>query len=129
MFLPTPASPDPTPEQVAQQAQDNLFNWAAGLIERGLHPRDVKQKLMERGADAETARRIVNELADYKPLSPRQLKELRETLKAAGQRNMAIGAVVCILGLVVTVATFAAASGPSGGPVVIAWGAVIFRGI
>ena len=40
--------------------------------------------------------------------------------KRAGKRNMVIGGIVCVLGLVITLGTMAAASN-SGGGVVVAW--------
>ena len=42
-----------------------------------------------------------------------------------GLRNMAIGAVVCVVGIVITAATYSAASS-GGGHYVVAWGAIIF---
>ncbi len=44
-----------------------------------------------------------------------------------GLRNMAIGAVVCIIGIAVTAATYSAAS--SGGHYIVAWGAIVFGAI
>jgi hypothetical protein len=41
-----------------------------------------------------------------------------------GLRNMAIGAVVCLIGIAVTAGTYSAAS--SGGHYVVAWGAIVF---
>ena len=43
-----------------------------------------------------------------------------------GLRNMAIGGVICIIGILVTAVTYGAASG--GGHYVIAWGAIVFGG-
>jgi hypothetical protein len=46
-----------------------------------------------------------------------------------GLRNMAIGAIVCIIGIVVTAGTYSAASsGGGGGHYVVASGAIIFGG-
>lgn len=41
-----------------------------------------------------------------------------------GLRNMAIGGIICLLGVLVTAATYGAASG--GGHYVVAWGAIVF---
>ncbi|HLH86887.1 MAG TPA: hypothetical protein VKX28_00400 [Xanthobacteraceae bacterium] len=46
-----------------------------------------------------------------------------------GLRNMAIGGVICIIGILVTAGTYgAASSGSGGGHYVIAWGAIVFGG-
>jgi len=42
----------------------------------------------------------------------------------SGLRNMAIGGVICLIGIVVTAATYSAAS--NGGHYVVAWGAIAF---
>lgn len=45
-------------------------------------------------------------------------------------KNMVVGALWCIIGIVVTVVTYlAAASSPTGGRYLIAWGAILFGGI
>jgi len=41
-----------------------------------------------------------------------------------GLRNMAVGAIVCLIGIAVTAGTYSAAS--SGGHYVVAWGAIVF---
>jgi hypothetical protein len=43
-----------------------------------------------------------------------------------GLRNMGIGAAICIVGIVITAATYSAAS--RGGHYVVAWGAIVFGG-
>ena len=55
--------------------------------------------------------------------------ELRQLLKRAGQRNMLIGGLVCVVGIVITLGTLAAASSPGGGRYVIAWGAIAWGAI
>ena len=47
--------------------------------------------------------------------------------RAIGQRNMAVGALWCIGGLVVTAATYSSAAS-SGGSYIVAWGPVLFGG-
>jgi hypothetical protein len=42
-------------------------------------------------------------------------------------RNMAIGAVICVVGILITAGTYSAAS--PGGHYVVAWGAIVFGGI
>jgi hypothetical protein len=50
-------------------------------------------------------------------------------LKDAGRRNMAIGGLICVVGLLITIATYSAAASGGGGRYVIAWGAVVAGGI
>jgi lactam utilization protein B len=51
-----------------------------------------------------------------------------DAAKAAGKRNMAIGGIVCVVGLVITLGSLTAASN-SGGGYVVAWGAIVFGAI
>ena len=44
----------------------------------------------------------------------------------AAKNQMIIGALICIVGIVVTAVTYSAATG--GGRYVVAWGAIIFGG-
>ena len=45
---------------------------------------------------------------------------------SVAQKQMRQGAFWCIGGLLVTFITFSMASGPSGGPYVVTWGAIIY---
>jgi hypothetical protein len=45
-----------------------------------------------------------------------------------GLRNMAIGGVICLVGILVTAATYGAAS-HGGGHYIVAWGAIVFGGL
>jgi hypothetical protein len=46
----------------------------------------------------------------------------------SGRTNMAIGGGICLLGIVVTLVTYTAAS-DGGGTYVVAWGAIIFGAV
>ena len=49
--------------------------------------------------------------------------------RSLGRRNMAVGGLIAIVGLVIYIGTYeAAASDPHGGGYVVAWGAVLFGG-
>jgi len=55
------------------------------------------------------------------------IKSYRDAARVAAQRQMALGALICIVGIAVTLCTFSAASSSStGGTYVVAWGAIIF---
>ena len=50
--------------------------------------------------------------------------------RSAAKRNMVFGAILFVVGLLITVGSFAAAAdGNGGGRYVVAWGAMIFGGI
>ena len=50
-------------------------------------------------------------------------------IRRAGLRNMAIGGVVCVAGLVITGVTFSAAASSGGGSYIVFWGAIVFGAI
>lgn len=57
------------------------------------------------------------------------IQEKAKPTKYNGRRNMLFGALWCIGGTVVTVATYSAASSGGGGRYVIAWGAILFGAV
>jgi hypothetical protein len=67
------------------------------------------------------------------PATPRSIPNtapdvrIRDALRAAAERDMRVGGLWCLGGIVVTAVTYSAASG--GGSYVIAWGAIVFGGI
>ncbi len=104
-------------EQVQDDLVNQIYGYAAELMRSGKSNQDIVEALKERGLDAESAEVVVRNLHDARA------KEKVEQ----GQKNMGLGALWCIGGLVVTGATYGAASG--GGSYVVAWGAVVFGGI
>lgn len=54
----------------------------------------------------------------------------RRQQRAIGARNMGVGALFCVGGIVVTIVSYeAASSGTGGGTYLVTWGAIIFGGI
>jgi hypothetical protein len=104
--------PGPTPEQVSEAA----YGLAAVQLRDGVSPSEIQAGLTHQGLDAEAAATVVGNLKQVQA----------KAHKDAAQKNMLLGALWCIGGLVVTVATYGAASGPGGGRYVIAWGAIVF---
>lgn len=49
------------------------------------------------------------------------------TRRDEASRNVLMGSVICLLGIVVTVGSYSSAS--AGGSYVVAWGAIIFGGV
>lgn len=100
-----------------QNIQD-VYNYAAQRIASGASHAAVEQDLMQKGLDPQSARTVVTELSRVKS----------SAMRSSGLKNMAIGGLFCIGGIVATVVTYGMAS-ESGGTYIIAWGPAIFGGI
>ena len=59
--------------------------------------------------------------------NPRSREDRLEQRRRQARRDMTVGGIFCLVGIVVTVATYAAAS-QAGGTYVVTWGAVAFGG-
>lgn len=104
-------------EPTEQEIIDAVYGFAAEQMRDGVSPQRIEVLLVEKGLDQQSAATVVANLSELKS------KALRE----AGQKDMLYGALWCIGGIVVTVATMSAASG--GGTYVVAWGAIVFGAI
>jgi len=102
------------PELTEEQVVEAVYGMAAEQMQQGATGPQIQAVLVERGLDAESAAVVVADLT----------KMRREAKRGAGVKNMIFGALWCIGGTVVTVATYSAAS--NGGSYVVAWGAIIF---
>jgi uncharacterized membrane protein len=66
------------------------------------------------------------------PAAPKTVTrpDVARALRAAGLRQIVIGAVLAVIGIVVTVVTYRhAASSSSGGTYLVAWGPVVFGAV
>ena len=106
-----------TQEPTEQELVDAIYQFAAEHMQAGKSNRQVEGLLVERGLQAGDAAAVVSNLS----------RARSEAIRSAGGRNMLFGALWCIGGTVVTVATLAASS--EGGTYVVAWGAILFGGI
>lgn len=104
-------------DPAAEQAVREVYDYAAGLMAAGQSNSQVRQQLMQQGLDAETAGIVVNNLSSARS----------SAVRGAGMKNMLFGALWCVGGTIVTVATYSAAS--DGGTYVVFWGAIIFGAI
>lgn len=100
------------------QAVQAVYQYAAGLVKAGMSASQVESKLVEKGLDRSAASIVVKNLFQLRA----------KAVNEAGKKNMLYGALWCIGGIVVTVATYSAASS-GGGSYVVAWGAIIFGAI
>lgn len=106
----------PSPEEVARA----IYMHAADLMKNGMSDYQVEKALVDKGLNEADARAVVRNLG----------KARSSVNRDAALKNMGVGALICIVGIVITAATYsAAANSPGGGRYVVAWGAVIFGGI
>ena len=131
MFLPTPPAPDPTPQTAQSPIGDSdaalqeMADYVLDCLNHGSEAADIRKSLVAKGLSEPDAKAVVNQMLhvhsggtlghDYRSV---------ELVQAMGRRNMAIGGIVCVIGLLVTVGTAAAGSN-----VVIAWGAILWGGV
>ncbi len=125
-----------TDEQM-REAVIALVSYAAQELGKGLRPSQVEQDLMSKGFNQQAASAIVQRAvqerqqfeARPRPSSDRpmfsSMMEKQESTSNGGE--MALGAIICLVGILITVATYSASSG--GGTYVVAWGAILFGAI
>lgn len=101
-----------------EQAVQALYNHTANLIiEKQQKPWEVKKQLIEEGISEEVATAVIDAVK----------KHYNGEVDKKARKNMIIGGLWCVGGLVVTIVTLMASSG--GGTYVVAWGAIIFGAI
>lgn len=101
----------------ADDVVDAIHVFAADQLEKGTPHTDIQELLVERGLDHSLAARVIANLLDAD----------RAAKHAVGRQNMMFGAIWCVGGIAVTLATRASATG--GGVYIVAWGAIIVGGI
>lgn len=106
-----------------EQVVHAVYGFAADLMRKGESNYQIEKKLVEKGLNQADARAVVRTLSDERQ------RQVTQANRDAAMRNMAIGGVICVIGLVITIGSYSAASSsPTGGSYTIAWGAVIFGG-
>jgi len=104
-------------ERSEEQIVQAVYGFAAEKMEGGASGQEVQSMLVGEGLDQDTAAAVVA-----------NLERIRfEAIRAAGKKNMLSGALWCIGGIIVTAATYGAAS--PGGTYLVAWGAILFGAI
>lgn len=100
-----------------------VYAYAASLLREGKSSHEIRKALIERGLSEEAAYTVVDQL------SRARSDAMSNAERDNAVKNMLIGGVICIIGLVISIGSFqAASSSSSGGSYVVAWGAVIFGG-
>lgn len=101
-----------------QQAnnQQRLIETAAQMIAANRPIPEIEYQLMGMGATQQQAYEIITHLRNMQD----------DGKKAAGRKNILIGAGLLVLGLIITIGTYSAASSSGGGTYVISFGPIIF---
>ena len=121
ILQPAPATAQPDPE--AKQRLRGLYVQAFRLLRSGAGRDHAQGELQKQGLDAQTAGQVVGNVDTF-------IAQLRAAYRQNGLKNIGIGILVCIIGIVVTALTYGvASSGRGGGHYIIAWGAVLFGAI
>jgi hypothetical protein len=116
------------------EINDEMYVYALERLVKGQPPYDVRKQIVEAGYKPSQADQIVNTALRYQREREAQAQLEASAYKAAGPRNMAIGGIICLVGVFVTVGTMAMAS-EGGGRFILAWGAIVcgaiqfFRGL
>jgi hypothetical protein len=128
--------PPPDPQSSPRAGREAAYAYAEQLLNSGSAPGVVTRMLMDTGIDERVAAMILADLlearangnTDAAGATPSNLsvEELeKEAIRETGRKKMAIGALILIVGLVVTGATYAIARGQGGGSYVVASGAIL----
>lgn len=109
------------PSQYEQQQMVRaVYMYAAEQMKAGISDAGIIRQLEERGLDNQSARTVVEQLSAAR----------YEALRKAAQRDMMVGGLFCIGGILITAISYSsAASSPTGGSYVVTWGAIIFGAI
>jgi hypothetical protein len=108
------SSPEPAVQGRSDMQPQAMAVYAVELYKAGLSNPQIESKLIEKGLSALSVAEIMRGIS----------KQRAGETKEAGVRNMLLGALLCVVGIVVTAMTYAAAIG--GGTFIVAWGAIIF---
>ncbi|HLL54191.1 MAG TPA: hypothetical protein VK447_11625 [Myxococcaceae bacterium] len=113
-------------EPAASHGHPSPYEQAKALASLGLTALEIKRKLMERGLDAESAGVLARTVGTQE--SELDIAAMAQEPLDPGGRGIptdaVIGAIICLVGVVITVVTHAAAM-ERGGTYVIAYGAII----
>ncbi len=114
-----PAKTEASKEDV-EKAVEAIYAYAGALLRQGKSPAEVEDALVDKGIERKTAAIVVDKLA----VAQVNVK------KEEGTKNMMIGGLICLVGIIITAASYSSASsGSGGGQYVIAWGAILFGAI
>ncbi len=111
-----PATPQPNVAKPDQAVYVQAFR----LLRNGRSQPQAAAELQQTGLDSANAAAIVAKVDAFMNL-------MRTAYRQAGMKNIGIGMLWCVGGIIVTAVTFSMASG--GGTYIVAWGAILFGAI
>ena len=100
------------------EAEERALSYAKDVLRQGMPRPAVEEVLRAQGFDPAAANAIVE-----------RASRTKDERRIAGRRHMIMGAVVCVIGIVITAWRYAAAEEGGGGSYVVAWGALVFGAI
>ena len=103
---------------IGAEAEERALSYAKDVLRQGMPRAAVEEVLRAQGFDPAAASAIVE-----------RANKTKDERRVAGRRHMIMGAVVCVIGIVITVWSYAAAEEAGGGSYVVAWGAIVFGAI
>lgn len=95
-----------------------VYQHAADMMRQGKNRHKIIESLTQKGLDQESANVVVTNLENVR----------KQHAKSGAGRDMAIGALICAVGVVITIVTYSAASA-GGGRYVVAYGAIVVGAI
>jgi cation transport ATPase len=119
-----------------------VFAYADGQLTTGKSPGDVEQDLRSKGMEKESAASVVEKIvherqrqaAERERLMAQRQRERcahrRQVMSlraAAAQRRMMMGAMICGVGVLMSLFTHSTAM--NGAPYVVAWGVILFGAV
>jgi hypothetical protein len=113
--------------QKADGIDDAAYTYALEQLSKGCRPADVGQCLVDAGHTESHADQIVQSALDSQHRDQDQIDISTGGGGTGWNGNMITGAIVCLLGIVITVGSFMAAQG--GGTYFLAYGAIIWGAI
>jgi hypothetical protein len=111
-----------SPEEKAHLQKLILF--AIDLKKRDLRDSTILRELEGVGATPENARNVLNAVNSMRK---QQSQDYGSASREAALRAMGIGAIICMIGIIVTVGSYKSVS-QAGGSYVVAYGAIIWGG-
>ena len=92
------------------EINDEMYVYALERLVKGQKSRDVRKQIIEAGYKPSQADQILQTALRYQREREEEAELAADAYKAAGPRNMMLGGIICLVGIVVTAGTFAMAS-------------------
>ncbi len=122
---PAPEQPQPVVQKLSteqpQKVVQQIYGYTADMMRKGYSRVQIVKELESRGLTRNDTHTV------FERLSMVRNEAQTKANRSAAAQTMMMGAVICIIGLVVTIATYSAAS-KGGGTYIVAFGAILGGG-